>query len=153
MVRIVLQTLIEAPPERVFDLATDVSLHERGSKANREKAVAGVTQGLVEMGSSVTWRAKHFGVWHQLSVVVTEFDRPRMFADEMTRGPYRSMRHVHRFDPDAEGTLMTDDFQFEAPFGLLGRLAEWLFLERYMRSFLVNRNRFLKEQAERIEVT
>jgi ligand-binding SRPBCC domain-containing protein len=148
VVRIVLETKIQAPRERVFDIARDISLHESSASGTGERAVGGVTRCLIGPGESVTWRAKHFGVWQQLTVKVTEFDRPNMFADEMVRGAFKRMRHVHRFEVDGPSTVMVDEFDFEAPFGFVGQLAERLFLERYMRSFLGKRNLFLKEAAE-----
>lgn len=151
MSKIYLETHIKAPPETVFDLARNVELHEQGSSATSERAVAGVTSGMVEMGSMVTWRATHFFREQELTVVVTEFHPPHMFADEMVRGAFKSMRHVHSFDQDGDGTLMRDVFEFECPLGILGRIADWLFLRAYMRRFLVNRNAFLKVAAERPE--
>lgn len=148
MARIRLTTIIHAAPERVFDLMRDVNVHQEGSSATGERAVAGVTSGLIGMGESVTWRARHFGVWQELTVAVTEFDRPWLFADEMVRGAFKRMRHVHRFEATSEGTRMTDEFDFEAPLGLLGRLAEVLFLTRYMRRFLEARAAFIKAKAE-----
>jgi hypothetical protein len=43
---------------------------------------------------------------------------------------------------------MRDVFDYAAPFGSLGRVAEWLFLSRYMRRFLEERNRLIKAVAE-----
>lgn len=43
---------------------------------------------------------------------------------------------------------MTDELDFEAPLGPLGRLAEVLFLTRYMRRFLEARAAFIKARAE-----
>lgn len=148
MALIRLATIIRAAPERVFDLMRDVDVHQESSSATGERAVAGVTSGLIGMGESVTWRARHLGVWQELTVVVTEFDRPWLFTDEMVRGAFKRMRHVHRFEATPEGTRMTDELDFEAPLGPLGRLAEVLFLTRYMRRFLEARAAFIKARAE-----
>ena len=43
---------------------------------------------------------------------------------------------------------MRDTFDFDAPLGLLGHLANWLFLTRHMRKFLLVRNDALKAVAE-----
>jgi hypothetical protein len=43
---------------------------------------------------------------------------------------------------------MTDRFEFSAPLGILGILAERTFLARYMRRFLERRNAILKHAAE-----
>ncbi len=45
---------------------------------------------------------------------------------------------------------MIDRFQYQSPLGLLGVLADRLFLENYMKRFIVNRAIALKEIAERM---
>jgi ligand-binding SRPBCC domain-containing protein len=141
-------TRVTAPVERVFDLARCIDAHTASTSRTGERAIAGVTSGLIELGQEVTWRARHFGVWQNLTVRITAFDRPHHFQDEMVRGAFHRMTHDHYFEPSGDGTLMRDIFDYESPLGLLGRLADGLFLERYMRAFLVERNRVLKEVAE-----
>jgi len=149
MPTIELETPIAAPPDRVFDLARNIDLHTASTSRSAERAVAGVTSGLIGLGQEVTWRARHFGVWQWLTVQITEFDRPTHFADVMLRGAFRRMEHHHYFEPAADGsTKMRDVFSFESPLGILGRIADVLFLTRYMTSFLVERNRVLKDTAE-----
>jgi ligand-binding SRPBCC domain-containing protein len=144
-------TLVRAPIERCFDLARSVEVHLRGNIHCGEAAVAagGVTSGLVGMGQRVTWRAKHFGVWHTLTSEITAMDRPGYFQDAMIEGPFRSMRHDHFFralSPDE--TEMKDLFYFEAPLGVLGRLVELAVLGRYMKRLLEERNAVIKQVAE-----
>lgn len=66
----------------------------------------------------------------------------------MIKGAFLSMTHDHVFEECEEGTRMIDRFEFRAPFGILGWIAERCFLTAYMRRFLILRNRFLKELAE-----
>jgi ligand-binding SRPBCC domain-containing protein len=143
-----LETKIEAPQDRVFDLARSINAHMASTEGTNERAIKGRTSGLIEMGETVTWEATHFGVRQQLTVRVTSLDRPHSFSDEMISGAFASMRHSHRFLPDGTGTLMRDEFHFSAPLGLLGRVAEWMFLTRYMESFLRSRNQTLRDLAE-----
>jgi ligand-binding SRPBCC domain-containing protein len=143
-----LETQIDAPPERVFDLARSIDAHLASTEGTRERAVGGRTSGLIEMGETVTWEARHLWVTQRLSVRITSFDRPHLFSDEMISGAFASMRHTHRFFPDGTGTRMEDEFHFSAPLGPLGRLAEWMFLTRYMDKFLRTRNHTLKQLAE-----
>jgi len=49
MPRIELVTLVEAPPDRVFDLARSIDLPALGQARHGEKAVAGVTHGLTSL--------------------------------------------------------------------------------------------------------
>jgi ligand-binding SRPBCC domain-containing protein len=100
------------------------------------------------MGDEVTWEARHFGVRQRLTVRVTAFDRPNHFRDIMTSGAFKKMVHDHEFAEHPTGTLMRDCFDFESPMGILGKIADWLFLTSYMRRFLVRRNEVLKRLAE-----
>lgn len=144
-------TLIHAPIERCFDLARSVEVHLAGNVHCGETAVAasGVTNGLIGLGQRVTWRAKHFGVWHRLTSEIAAMDRPAWFQDVMVRGIFRFMRHDHFFRPASPNeTEMRDVFAFAAPLPALGRLAEIAFLGRYMRRLLRERNAAIKEIAE-----
>jgi ligand-binding SRPBCC domain-containing protein len=143
-----LTTAIAAPIERVFDLARSIDLHRNSTSRTGERAVAGVTSGLIGLGQEVTWRARHFGIWQSLTVRVTAFERPTHFADVMLRGAFRRMEHHHYFEPSSSGTTMRDVFTYESPVGILGRIADFFFLERYMRLFLIERNRVIKATAE-----
>jgi ligand-binding SRPBCC domain-containing protein len=96
----------------------------------------------------VTWEATHFHVRQRLSSRITEFDPPRRFVDEMIRGAFRRFRHEHDFLAVAGGTEIIDVFDYTSPLGLLGRLADVLFLRRYMTRLLRERNAYLKGEAE-----
>lgn len=145
---IVLRTRVAAPPAHCFDLARDVNLHERSTAASRERAVAGVTSGLLGAGDEVTWEATHFGVRQRLTSRITEFDPPNRFVDEMVRGAFRRFRHEHQFLSVPDGTDLVDIFDYTSPLGPLGRLADGLFLRRYMTRLLRERNAYLKRAAE-----
>ena len=148
MTTIRLETRIEAPLERVFDLARDIGLHARSLAATGEQAIAGRLDGPIELGETVTWRARHFGRWWTLTSRITQLERPTRFEDVQATGPFRSFRHRHTFRSVDGGTVITDDWQHTAPFGPLGRLADRLVLARHMRQLLETRNAQLKAEAE-----
>lgn len=143
-----LETHIDAPVERCFDLARNVDAHTESVSQTHERAVAGVTTGFLQLGDVVTWEAVHFGIRQRLTVRITEYNRPHRFMDEMIRGAFKRLKHVHEFMPVVGGTLMIDTFVFASPLGPLGRMADQLVLERYMRAFLLSRNEVLKMLAE-----
>lgn len=148
MTRIRVELAIAAPPQICFDLARSVEAHLRSARETRETVVGGVTSGLLGLHDEVTWRARHLGMWHELTSRITRFEPPRYFRDEMVRGPFKRFEHDHFFDAVAEGTLMRDIVDFEAPWGLVGRLTEKLVLERHLRSFLERRAWELRRAAE-----
>ncbi len=144
-------TVIHAPIRRCFDLARSVEVHLAGNVHSGEAALAmaGVTSGLIGMAQHVTWRARHFGVWQNLTSEITVMDRPTYFQDTMIQGIFQFMKHDHFFRPlSPDETEMKDVFWFAAPLPVLGRLAEIAFLRRYMHALLRERNAVLKEIAE-----
>lgn len=145
---IVTKLSIKAPISRVFDLARSVELHEFSTKKSKEKAIAGKTTGLIGLGDWVTFRATHFGVPQNLTSKITAFEPPFYFADEMQKGIFKRFRHEHLFIEKEEGVLMKDLFDYESPLGILGKLADLIFLKAYMTSFLETRNEMIKEFAE-----
>ena len=142
------ETYINAPPERCFDLSLSVDVHAQSQVHARERPVAGITTGMLHLGGTVTWEAVHFGIKQHLTSRITSYERPARFTDEMVKGIFRSLRHTHEFVPHPPGTLMRDDFTFRAPLGILGRIVETLLLTRYMKALLLTHNRYLKQVAE-----
>jgi len=148
MPEIVLETLINADAETCFDLMRDIRLHTETTATTNEKAVAGVIDGQIGLGQTVTFEGKHLGFRQRLTVRVIEFERPHLFVDEMTEGNFKSFKHIHEFIPHSEGTLMRDALIWTSPFGILGRVVDKLLLERHLRHLVSGRNAMLKKIAE-----
>jgi len=147
-------TVIRAPIERCFDLARSVEVHLAGNIHFGEAAVAlaGVTSGLIGPGQRVTWRARHLGAWRELTSEITAMYRRSYFEDTMIRGAFRWMKHDHFFRSLSQHeTEMRDVFCFAAPLGVLGRVAEFAVLRRYMRALLRERITVLREIGESAE--
>ncbi len=148
MPKIRLETRIKADINIVFDLARSIDLHTVSASQTNEEAIAGKTTGLVEFGDSITWKAKHFGVTQKLTSRITVVEKPTYFADEMVKGAFKRFTHDHYFSQENGIVLMKDLFDYKAPLGLIGKLADLLFLEKYMTDFLNKRNAVIKEFAE-----
>jgi len=143
-----LETLIRAPAERCFDLSRSVEAHLASTGKTGERAVGGKTQGLLELGDTVTWEARHLYVRLRFTSKITRFEPPRLFVDEMLDGPFHRFRHLHEFHAVSSGTLMVDVLTFSSPLGWLGRVADQLFIKGYLTRLLLERDRYLKEAAE-----
>lgn len=143
-----IRTEINAPIERCFELSTSVDLHKISASKSQEEAIGGVTEGLIKLHESVTWKARHFGIWFKMKVKITEFEKPLFFTDEMVSGTFKFMKHKHMFEQKGNQTIMIDYFDFESPLGLLGKLVDTLILKSYMMKFLKERNEIIKEFAE-----
>jgi len=142
-----LTTRIEAPIERVFDLSRSIDLHAASMTRHSEQIVDGVTTGLINLGESVTWRARHFDLWLTLTSRVTALDSPTYFRETMVRGAFKRFDHDHFFAPDGNWTFMKDVFDYTSPLGTLG-IADRVFLTQYMTNLLAERNAVIKTVAE-----
>ncbi|EDP97717.1 SRPBCC family protein [Kordia algicida OT-1] len=148
MTTIRLKTFIKAPILTVFDLSRDISVHETSTKNTREKAIAGKTSGKINLGETVTWRAKHFGMYLKHTSLISEFKSPNYFVDEMIAGVFKSFRHEHIFEETENETEMIDILTYEVPYGIVGQLFNYLILKRYLTKFLLQRNNHIKQTAE-----
>ena len=144
MSRIELRTLIAAPRERCFDLSLSVDVHLETTVQTGERVVAGPTSGVLALGGEITWEARHLGRRRRLSMTVSAYERPRMFRDELVRGPLRKLVHDHFFEAVGEGTEMLDVFEFESSVWLVDSLV----LARHFRRLLLRRNEAIKRLAE-----
>ncbi len=143
-----LTTFINAPIERCFDLARSIDLHQDTASHTNETAIAGTTQGLINKGETVTWKARHFGITQTLTSEISEMNSPFMFEDRMLKGAFKKIQHKHLFEEKAGQTIMKDLFEFESPYGIIGALFNKLVLTNYMKRFLTERNQMIKRVAE-----
>jgi ligand-binding SRPBCC domain-containing protein len=141
-------TAINAPIERVFNLARSIDLHVSSSSQSREQAVGGKTHGLICLGESVEWRAKHFGIWQRMTNKITALSEPDHFHDSMTKGAFKYFEHDHFFTQTGNQTTMRDVVDFQSPFGIVGSVVDWLVLRPYLERFIVNRADYIKQVAE-----
>ncbi len=148
MTIIQLQTSIRASVTLCFDLSRSIEVHQLSTASTKEKAIGGRLTGLCEKGDTVTWRAKHFGIYQQLTVQITEMIEPAYFEDCMLKGAFKSIRHKHYFAEDAGCTLMKDIFSYEVPAGFVGAIFDNLILKKYLTQLLFKRNQVIKDYAE-----
>lgn len=133
-------THLDRPPDVAFHTSLDVTFHTDSMAESGEQVVGGITSGVMGLGDTVTWRARHFGLWWEMSTIVSAYEPPRYFVDEQVKGPFKSYRHEHYFVDEVGGTCMRDIVEFAAPFGPLGLVAERLVLRRYMTALIDLRN-------------
>lgn len=149
MPKVIIETLIAAPPERCFDLARSIEAHCSTSAFTSERAVLpGKLAGLLELGDTVTFEGRHLGVKQRLTARITAFDRPNRFIDEQVRGAFAWLRHIHEFEAAGIGTLMRDIVEWKSPLGVLGRIADLVAVRPHLRSFITRKQAALKELAE-----
>ena len=148
MTTINLITKINAPKKIVFDLSRNIDVHQNSASKTNEKAISGITSGLINYNETVTWRGKHFRFYLTHKSRMTAMDFYDYFVDEMEEGKFKSFKHEHSFVEKEGKTVMIDNLNYETPFGILGQLFDYLFLKNHLTNFLLERNKILKELSE-----
>lgn len=148
MTTINLSTKIKAPIQNVFDASRNIHIHQLSASKSSEKAIAGVTFGLINLNETVTWRGKHFGFYLTHKSRITAMTFYSHFTDEMEEGKFKTFKHQHFFEEKMGVTTMTDELQYETPFGIFGKLFDYLFLKKHLTEFLLERNKILKTVSE-----
>lgn len=70
----------------------------------------------------------------------------KLFVDEQRRGPYRLWHHQHHFEQQGDGVLMTDIIHYQLPMGILGDLANIMFVKSQLEDIFD----FRREKVEQI---
>ena len=76
---------------------------------------------------------------------ITHVKEKKFFIDEQRIGPYKIWHHEHMFEQKEEGILMTDTIIYIPPFGVLGRIANYLFIKRRINRIFDYRSDILEE--------
>ena len=80
------------------------------------------------LGKKIRWRT-----------MITEYIPKVKFVDQQLKGPYSMWHHTHEFR-DVDGKVeMTDEIYYVMPFGLLGRLVNFLFVSRDLNNIFKHR--------------
>jgi len=79
---------------------------------------------------------------------ITEFEWNHHFADIQVTGPFQSWLHRHEVAEEMrdgiEGTRVCDRIEYEIGYGVLGEIAQGLFVDRQMRATFAHRQRVLE---------
>ena len=142
-------TKIKATKQIVFDASRNIDIHQQSASKSKEAAIDGITFGLINLNETVTWRGKHFGFYLTHKSRITAMNFYDYFMDEMEEGKFKSFRHEHAFEEQNGITIMKDHLQYETPFGIFGKVFDSLFLKNHLIRFLLERNKILKEVAEK----
>lgn len=65
---------------------------------------------------------------------ITQLKDKEYFVDEQRIGPYKMWHHQHRIEAIEGGVLMTDIVSYQPPMGILGALANALFIKQKLKS-------------------
>ena len=82
---------------------------------------------------------------------ITHVDESNFFVDEQRFGPYALWHHQHHFKAVEAGVEMRDEVNYAIPFGLLGRLANWLFVGKQVHAIFAHRYQVLEKRFAKVQ--
>lgn len=121
IMQFVKESRIHAPPEEVF------RFHQRPDALQLltpswETMRVVESSGSLLSGSRVVLEGRFLLFPLRWVAVHTEYDPPRVFADEQERGPFAYWRHRHMMLPDGDNhTILRDEVEYVLPLGWVGR--------------------------------
>lgn len=75
---------------------------------------------------------------------ITHISDKAFFIDDQRVGPYSLWHHQHHFKAVPGGTEMSDILHYQVPFGPIGTIANWLFVERQVDGIFTYRETAIK---------
>lgn len=117
------RTRIPRPREEVFPFFAAAENLERITPPELRFRVVTPTPVVMRAGTLLDYRLGLWGIPFSWRTEITEWSPPHAFTDTQLRGPYHTWIHRHRFEPDGDGTLMTDEVRYRLPFHPLGAIA------------------------------
>ena len=76
---------------------------------------------------------------------ITQVSIPHYFVDEQRSGPYAFWHHQHHFKTVSGGVEMSDEVNYGLPMGILGKIANRLFVQRKVNAIFDHRSKTLLE--------
>ena len=120
------------PPEMDFQIKTELDDREIYEGMLIDYTVKPL------LGIPLGWQTEIFNV-----------NKPYVFSDRQRKGPYVMWEHTHTFSETESGVLMTDQVNYQLPFGLLGDFAHALFIKKKIERIFAYR----KDALNRIFVS
>jgi len=122
-------SIISATRNQTFDYVSNInSLPEIMSADHKIELTSPVTK--LKKGSEYEIKITRMGISVLWGIVIEEFEPNEFVRDRQSHGPFALWVHTQKFEDHGESTLLTDLIEYDVPFGLLGKLADDIFVRR-----------------------
>ena len=88
---------------------------------------------LMEEGVLIEYEIKLFGFPIYWRTLINEYNPPNDFKDSQLNGPYDCWEHTHIFKECENGTMMIDKIKYSIPFGIIGRMAHFVWVKKELK--------------------
>lgn len=83
--------------------------------------------------------------WITWLTEITFIEHKKSFIDDQRTGPYKVWHHTHSFEEKDGKTIMRDDVTYVLPFGIFGKIANALYVNRQVKSIFDERAKITEE--------
>lgn len=125
-------------PKNLKEITPDYMLFQITSKELKEKMYPGM---IISYNVSPVLNIKMTWVTE-----ITQVKEKQFFIDEQRLGPYKMWHHQHFFEEHENGVLMTDIITYIPPFGILGDIANHLFIKKQLEEIFNYRFNVLEKK-------
>ena len=94
----------------------------------------------VTKGAEYEFRLSRAGISMLWEITVEDVIPGEFLRDRQSRGPFSLWVHTQKFEDHGQGTLLTDIVEYDVPFGLLGKLADDIFVRRDLKKIFQHRH-------------
>ncbi len=151
------ETIVAAPMEKVWEFFEDVQRSLPALSPPTDEMKIERADIPTRVGSRVIILARGpFGPIRWVAKIVEHapphavvFGEEARFVDEQESGPFKFWRHEHEVERiDAKTTRVLDRVTYRMPFGLIGWIADWVFVRRKINGMFRHRAIAMKTMLE-----
>ena len=99
----------------------------------------------MKLGQIIDYTIKIKGIPVRWRSLISSYDPPHSFIDEQVKGPYSLWHHTHRFKEENGGTVIFDYVKYKIPFGLVGRIANFIWISKDLKRIFNYRKKIIAE--------
>ena len=132
---------IPASIDEIWDFISSPSnLKEITPKHMGFEVTGNTGKGQMYPGMIITYKVSPLlGIKLNWVTEITHVKDKEYFVDEQRIGPYTMWHHEHKIEPIAGGIMMTDIVTYQPPMGILGAIANTLFIKKQLEEIFCYR--------------
>jgi len=132
-------SIIPGPRKEVYNYVSDIdSLPEIMSSDYKIEATS--PAGKIQKGGEYEIKITRMGISVAWGIVIEDFNEGEFMRDRQSHGPFSLWVHTQKFEDHGQGTLLTDLIEYDVPFGILGKLADDLFVRHDLKHIFKRRH-------------
>jgi ligand-binding SRPBCC domain-containing protein len=144
MRRIEFKQIVPASPDVVWDFFSSPSNLSKITPPGMGFLITSPVQNEMYAGMFISYKVSPaLGIKLNWITEITQVSVGRYFIDEQRKGPYSIWHHEHHFKEIDGGVEMHDILYYHIPFGLIGKIADIIFVRKKVEEIFNFRKRMI----------